>query len=69
MHPTWQQLREAFGSLAGVPRLDDEKRRLVRGARFRGRMRLLRRMEAGVIPSLEVEDASPTSTGLMALQR
>src|SRR5262249_42397051 len=47
MHPTWQQLREVFGQLAGVPPLDDEKRRLVRGARYRGRMRLLRRMEAG----------------------
>jgi hypothetical protein len=69
MHPTWQQLREAFGTLAGVPPLDDEKRRLVRGARYRGRMRLLRRMEAGVIHSLEVEDASPTSTALMTLQR
>jgi hypothetical protein len=42
---------------------------LVRGARYRGRMRLLRRMEAGVIRSLEVEDASPTSTALMPLQR
>jgi AcrR family transcriptional regulator len=69
MHPTWQQLREAFGTLAGVPALDDEKRRLARGARYRGRMRLLRRMEAGVIRSLEVEDASPTSTALMTLQR
>ena len=69
MHPTWQQLREAFGHLAGVPPLDDEKRTLVRGARYRGRMRLLRRMEAGVIRSLEVEDASPTSTALMTLQR
>src|SRR5262249_46943997 len=69
MHPTWQQLREAFGSLAGVPPLDDERRKLVRGARYRGRMRLLRRMEAGVIHSLEVEDASPTSTALMTLQR
>jgi hypothetical protein len=69
MHPSWQQLREAFGLLAGVPPLDDEKRRLVRGARYRGRMRLLRRMEAGVIRSLEVEDASPTSTALMTLQR
>jgi hypothetical protein len=69
MHPTWQQLREAFGSLAGVTPLDDEKRTLVRGARYRGRMRLLRRMEAGVIRSLEVEDASPTSTALMTLQR
>src|SRR5215471_14769006 len=69
MHPTWQQLREAFGALAGVPPLDNEKRTLVRGARYRGRMRLLRRMEAGVIRSLEVEDASPTSTALMTLQR
>jgi hypothetical protein len=32
-------------------------------------MRLLRRMEAGGIRSLEVEDASPTSTALMTLQR
>src|SRR6476659_9528904 len=69
MQPTWQQLRDAFGRLAGVPPLDDEKRRLVRGARYRGRMRLLRRMEAGVIRSLEVEDASATSTALMTLQR
>jgi hypothetical protein len=69
IHPTWEQLRDAFGSLAGVPSLDDEKRQLVRGARYRGRMRLLRRMEAGVIRSLEVEDASPTSTALMTLQR
>jgi hypothetical protein len=69
MHRTWAQLREAFGTLAGVPPLDDEKRRLVRGARYRGRMRLLRRMEAGVIRSLEVEDASPTSTALITLQR
>jgi hypothetical protein len=53
MHPTWQQLCEAFGKLAGVPPLDDEKRQLVRGARYRGRMRLLRRMEAGVICSLD----------------
>ena len=66
VHSTWQQLREAFGTLAGVSPLDDEKRTLVRGARYRGRMRLLRRMEAGVIRSLEVEDASPTSTALMS---
>jgi hypothetical protein len=26
MHPTWQQLRDAFGTLAGVLPLDDEKR-------------------------------------------
>jgi hypothetical protein len=69
MHPTWQQLREAFGTLAGVPPLDDEKRTFARGARYRGRMRLLRRMEAGVIRSLEIEAASATSTALMTLQR
>jgi hypothetical protein len=69
LHPTWKQLREAFGILTSIPPLDDEKRRLVRGARYRGRMRVLRRMEAGVILSLEVEDASPTSTALMTLQR
>jgi hypothetical protein len=69
MHPTWQQLREVFAKLSGVPPLDDEKRALVYGARYRGRMRLLRRMEAGVIRSLEVEDASPTSTAIMTLQR
>jgi hypothetical protein len=69
MHPTWQQLCKTFGVLAGIPPLDDEKRSLVRGARYRGKMRLLRRMEAGVIRSLEVEDASPTSTALMTLQR
>src|SRR5262245_19858730 len=55
MHPTWQQLREAFGQLTGVPPLDDEKRTFVRGARYRGRMRILRRLKAGVIRSLEVE--------------
>jgi hypothetical protein len=69
MHSTWAQLREAFGTLAGVAPLDDEQRQLVRGARYRGRVRLLRRMEAGVISSLEVEDASPTSAALMTLQR
>ena len=69
MHTTWAQLREAFGTLAGVPPLDDEQRQLVRGARYRGRMRLLRRMEAGVIRSLEVEDASPTNAALMTMQR
>jgi hypothetical protein len=69
MHPTWMQLRAAFGELAGVAPLDDAQHQLVRGARYRGRMRLLRRMEAGVLGSLEVEDASPTSAALLTLQR
>jgi len=42
-----------------VPPLDDEKRTLVRGARYRGRMRLLRRMEAGMIRSLESKGRLP----------
>jgi hypothetical protein len=69
MHSTWEQLRAAFGTLAGVPPLDAAGRQLVRGARYRGRARLLRRMAAGVIRSLEVEDASPTSAALLTLRR
>src|SRR5262249_43337217 len=69
MHRTWSELRHAFGVLAGAPPLEDNTRRLVRGARYRGRARLLRRMEAGVIRSLEVEDASPTSAALQTLAR
>jgi hypothetical protein len=69
MHPTWQQLREAFGTLTGVSPLEDEKRTLVRGARYRGRMRLLHRLALGVVKSLEVEDASPISAALMTLQQ
>ena len=68
MHRTWEELRErlehslmclrwrirsATGAGSAVPRQN----------------RLLRRMEAGVVRSLEVEDASPTSTALMTLQR
>ena len=41
----------------------------MRGARYSGKSRILRRLEAGVINSLEVEDASPTSASLLALQR
>ncbi len=61
MHPTWQQLREAFGQLAGVPPLDDEKRILVRGARYRGRMRLLRRMGS---TSTSPKTTSRTAAGI-----
>src|SRR5262249_14697100 len=69
MQSAWTALRQDFGLLAGVPPLEDDTRRLVRGARYRGRVRLLRRMEAGVIRSLEVEDASPTSAALHTLAR
>src|SRR5262249_23104011 len=69
MHRTWTELRHAFGLLAGAAPLDDDTRQLVRGARYGGRVRLLRRMEAGVLRSLEVEDASPTSAALQTLAR
>jgi hypothetical protein len=49
--------------------LEEDQRTLVRGTRYRGRARILRRMEAGVIRSLEVEDASPTSAALQTLTR
>jgi hypothetical protein len=42
---------------------------LVRGSRYSGKNWLLRRMALGVVKSLEVEDASPTSAALMTLQR
>ena len=67
--------RSCARPLASSPRsrpstkTDEDKRTLVRGARYRGRARLLRRMEAGVIRSLEVDDASLTSAALMTLQR
>jgi hypothetical protein len=41
----------------------------VRGMRFEGKSRLLRRMLLGVIASLELEDASPTSAALAAISK
>jgi hypothetical protein len=68
-HSTWLALREQFAAVAQAQPLDDDQRRLVRGARYSGKNRLLRRMALGVVKSLEVEDASPTSAALMTLQR
>jgi hypothetical protein len=42
---------------------------LVRGARYSGKSRILRRLAVGVVSSLELEDASPTSAALAALDR
>ncbi len=67
MHPTWVQLRAQFASQSTPPPLDDETRRLVRGARYSGKSRILRRLALGVVKSLEVEDASPTSAALLTL--
>ncbi len=55
--------------VAQVQPLDEDQRQQVRGSRYRGKNRILRRLVLGVVKSLEVEDASPTSTALMTLQR
>jgi hypothetical protein len=68
-HPTWSQLREQFAAAAQGEPLDDDQRRLVRGSRYSGKDRILRRLALGVVKSLEVEDASPTFAALMTLQR
>ncbi len=72
MHPTWRQVRAQFAQVAQVtttPPLEPDRRRLVRGARYSGKSRILRRLALGVLKSLEVEDASPTSCALLALRR
>jgi hypothetical protein len=68
-HPTWVALRDQFAAVAQVQLLDEDQRRLVRGSRYSGKNRLLRRMALGVVKSLEVEDVSPTSAALITLQR
>jgi hypothetical protein len=72
LHPTWAALRQAFAGVAqasvGQP-LEADARQVVRGARYSGKSRILRRLALGVVTSLEVEDASPASAALQALQR
>ena len=67
--PTWAHLRDTFAEEASCQPLDEDQRELVRGMRFEGKSRLLRRMLLGVIASLELEDASPTSAALAALSK
>jgi hypothetical protein len=69
LHPTWAQLQAQFATVAHVAPLVDDQRQLVRGARYSGKSRILRRMEQGLVTSLEVEDASPASAALLVLQR
>jgi hypothetical protein len=69
INPTWAQLRDAFAEEADCEPLDDDQRELVRSMRFEGKSRLLRRMLLGVIASLELEDASPTSAALAAISK
>jgi hypothetical protein len=71
LHPTWTVLRQAFGGIAHASirqPLEADARQVVRGARYSGKSRILRRLPLGVVASLEVEDASPTSAALRALQ-
>jgi len=67
LHPTWQVLRDGYGSLAGSEPLSETAYDVVRGARYTGKSRILRRMLLGVVNSLEVEDAAPASAALAAL--
>jgi hypothetical protein len=69
MDPTWVALREQFGRLVSAVPLDEDTGELVRGRRYSGKNRVLRRLAVGVVKSLEVVDASPTSAALLTLQR
>jgi hypothetical protein len=71
LDPTWVALRETFAEQVRsqcVP-LDEDGRALVSGSRYSGRQRVLRRLLVGIVTSLEVEDASPVSASLAALDR
>jgi hypothetical protein len=65
LHPTWAILRSEFAQFAQMQALplEDDARALVRGSRFNGKSRILRRMQLGVLSSLELEDASPGECG------
>jgi|GEM_PF-484750 len=68
LDPTWALLRKEFGRLSSVPPLPPDALAVVRGARYRGRARLLRKMANGLLNSLEVEDTSVASASLTAIQ-
>lgn len=67
--PTWEVLQDDFARVANADPLDEDSRAVVRGARYDGKRRLLRRMLLGVVDSLEVEDAAPASAALASLSR
>jgi 3-oxoacyl-ACP reductase-like protein len=68
LDPTWTLLRREFGRLAAAPPLPAEALDVVRGAQYRGRARLLRKMANGLLNSLEVEDTSVASASLTSIQ-
>ena len=41
----------------------------MRGSRYNGKARILRRMQVGILSSLELEDASPVSAALLAIHK
>ena len=69
MEPTWKHLHDEYEQIAGAAPLDADAQEIVRGARYTGKSRLLRRMLLGVVDSLEIEDASPTAASLWTLHR
>jgi hypothetical protein len=68
LDPTWTLLRREFARLSAAPPLPPNALAVVRGARYRGRARLLRKMANGLLNSLEVEDTSVVSASLTAVQ-
>jgi hypothetical protein len=68
LDPTWALLRREFGLLSDAPPLSADSLAVVRGAQYRGRARLLRKMANGLLNSLEVEDTSVASASLTAIQ-
>jgi hypothetical protein len=67
LDPTWQVLRAECAQVAVAPPFDKRSLQVVRGARYSGRNRLLNRMAAGLLASLEREDASVASASLAQL--
>jgi hypothetical protein len=68
LDPTWALLRREFGRLSAAPPLPPDALAVVRGARYRGRARLLRKMANGLLNSLEVENTSVASASLTTIQ-
>ncbi len=68
LDPTWARLRSEFGRVAGVAPLPPDALAVVRGAHWAGRSRLLNRMAAGVLASLDVADAEVAHASLHRLR-
>jgi hypothetical protein len=68
LDPTWALLRAEFARMAQVPPLPPDALAVVRGARWAGRSRLLNRMAAGVLASLDVADAEVAHAALWRLR-